>query len=561
MPKVDIPEFGLKGLNTDLPSFVLPLENFSDGINIRSISNRLSAVPAFTTYTTPFTALNKIYKGAQWTPAGSSFYNIAVVGNNTADDTVKAFIYNPSVTAPHPALDFPLHLDAAIGSMDPDLFVFNELLIGNFENNRPMYSAPNATTGGDFEYIPNWLPAVRVNNNTLSLVDAGSSYYISTVINADWSSVGGPLEAVVGDTFLCTTSNGNISTTLGAVNSAIQIYAKKITQYNGRLIAMNLYGGATEPITLSWSTPISDIASLSAVRWSSNGAFSDGDDLITDTAGKLVDGGQLGQYFIAYKEDAVIRYRDTGSPFYLVPEVAFSDDGLYSSNCFAEIEGNRHIVLGNRGVYIHNGGPDKENISKGVVENELYASINPLHKDRTFLFRHSEQKEVWICYSTTSNTGEGCNQAHVFNYQTSTWYKRTLPDIIDLTETEIAGAYIVLAFKVSDATIHKVGPTVEPTGHVAFQLNTMGDTSLTKNVSAIYPKCLNPISLKVQGTSKVGGDGGVVFGTGKSFNPLTDYKFDTRVNGRFISMKLEMVGGMSPEISGIEVDVETGGLR
>jgi len=557
MPKIDIPEFGLKGLNTDLPSFVLPLENFSDGLNIRASNNRLSAVPALTTFSSTFTALNKIYRGVQWTPAGSSFYNIAVVGNKTSDNSVKAYLDFNGVTT---TLDFPTVLDNAIGTDDPDMFVFNEVLIGNFENNRPMYSAPNAATQGDFAYIPNWLPAVRTSNTVLNSVIGGGTYYISTATTTDWSSIGGPTIAAAGDTFLCTSSSADISS-LGQVSYALQLYARKIAQYNGRLVAMNLYGGALEPITLSWSTPISNIASLGAVKWSTNGAFSDGDDLITDTAGKLIDGGQLGQYFMAYKEDSVIRYRDTGSPFYLVPEVAFSDDGLYSTNCFVEIEGNRHVVLGNRGVYMHSGGPDKENISKGIIEGDLYNSIHPAHKDRTFLFRHSEEKEVWICYSTSSNSGAGCNQAHVFNYQTNSWYKRSLPDINHLEETEIAGAYIALAFKPSTSSVFKIGATIEPTGYVAFQLNTMGDTSSTKNISAVYPKCLNTLKLKVQGTNKVGGTGSVVFGAGKDFNPVTDYKFDTRVNGRFISMKLEMVGGVSPEISGIEVDVEAGGLR
>jgi len=517
MPKVDIPEFGLKGLNTDLPSFILPLENFSAGLNIRSSNNRLSAVPAFASFSTTFTALNKIYKGAQWTPAGSSFYNIAVVGNKSSDNSVKAYIdFNGTATT----LDFPTVLDTTVGASDPDLFVFNEVLIGNFENNRPMYSAPDASTQGDFAFIPNWLPAVRTTNTTATAVVSGNSYYIATATSSDWSSVGGATVSAVGDTFLCTSTNSNISS-LGAVSAAIQIYAKKMAQYNGRLIAMNLYGGAAEPITLSWSTPISTIASLTAVKWSTSGASSDGDDLITDTAGKLIDGGQLGQYFIAYKEDAVIRYRDTGSPFYLVPEVAFSDDGLYSANCFVEIEGNRHIVLGNRGVYIHNGGPEKENISKGIIETELYGSINSTHKDRTFLFRHSEDKEVWICYSTASNSGAGCDQAHVYNYQTSTWYKRSLPDINGIAETEIAGAYIALAFKPSNSSVFKIGPAVESTGHVAFQMNTMGDTSATKNVSAVYPKCLNTLKLRIQGTNNAGGSGSVVFAAGKDFNPLT----------------------------------------
>jgi len=89
----------------------------------------------------------------------------------------------------------------------------------------------------------------------------------------------------------------------------------------------------------------------------------------------------------------------------------------------------------------------------------------------------------------------------------------------------------------------------------------MGDTSATKNVSAVYPKCLNTLKLRIQGTNNAGGSGSVVFAAGKNFNPLTQYKHDTRTNGRFISLKLEMVGGVSPEISGIEVDVEAGGLR
>ena len=73
------------------------------------------------------------------------------------------------------------------------------------------------------------------------------------------------------------------------------------------------------------------------------------------TPGKILDGGQLGEFFIAYKTDSVVRIRETGDSSILAFESIFEDDGIYSTRCFANIGNSQHLVVGNYGIYIHDG--------------------------------------------------------------------------------------------------------------------------------------------------------------------------------------------------------------
>ena len=93
--------------------------------------------------------------------------------------------------------------------------------------------------------------------------------------------------------------------------------------------------------------------------------------------------------------------------------VLFDDDGLYSPGCFADIGGGRHFVVGNSGVYMHDGGPNKQNISRGRIERELYADVDLVARDRTFVAHHPADKEVWICYKSVDfiGTNTGCDRA------------------------------------------------------------------------------------------------------------------------------------------------------
>ena len=135
------------------------------------------------------------------------------------------------------------------------------------------------------------------------------------------------------------------------------------------------YGNAT----MLWSTQITDLGTLVGTTWAAAATNSAGDDIITETVGDILDARPLGNYLIVYKSDGVYRVQDTGDPLYLVTELLFEDDGLYSPVCLVDIGGGRHFVAGNYGIYLHDGGPNKENISRGRIEAALFADINTKH--------------------------------------------------------------------------------------------------------------------------------------------------------------------------------------
>ena len=82
MPKTPRMPLGLKGLNTDIPSHSLPLDFFNAGNNMRPFNNALQGVSSFSANTSiKFETSNGetftgVYDAAQFTPAGSSYYNV-----------------------------------------------------------------------------------------------------------------------------------------------------------------------------------------------------------------------------------------------------------------------------------------------------------------------------------------------------------------------------------------------------------------------------------------------------------------------------------------------------
>ena len=121
------------------------------------------------------------------------------------------------------------------------------------------------------------------------------------------------------------------------VYQAFPFYARGMTQYNGRLVAYNLYldSPATpgvevvSPIELLWSQPISSLQSLNGVQWNSAPTNSAGNDYLTESPGEVLAALQLNEYLITYKSDSVYLYTDTGAPLYLVAKTLYTDDGIF----------------------------------------------------------------------------------------------------------------------------------------------------------------------------------------------------------------------------------------
>ena len=322
-----------------------------------------------------------------------------------------------------------------------------------------------------------------------------------------------------------------------------------------------------------------------------------GDDILTETPGEIVDGGVLGEYLIIYKDDAVYRYQDVGDPLFLIGEVQFSDDGLYSPDCFVDIGGSRHVVLGNYGVYIHQGGPQKQNISRNRIQTDLYADIIPDSKDEAFLFHNENDKEVWVCIPAadswesgasytagdvvkfgglayraevtipvsvtdppddpdawTELTVDGCNKAYVYNYEYDAWYTRDLPLDVDGTMPLIGtrgissfqkdGELWVLAFgnygvrRLDDE--RRFGGLYASNASVEMHYMDFGDPSKVKYVMAAYPHTMDDIQVSIEASNKLGASNTPTFPPNESmtFDSDEEYKQDWRIHGRYYHIKV-----------------------
>jgi hypothetical protein len=554
MPRVDLGPVGIKGLNSDTPAQKLDYENFSEGLNMRPFDGSLQGVFDFRSPTVKIDGAlggRNIYAFNQWTPSGSNEFNAVYLWDQNTDGQDLEIQIITDIT--DPTNDYAVNgASFGVSGLDDndrfniDLFAFNEIIIVNNGSATPR--EVRIVTSQD----------VTNNNDLTPYLGRFAAFPLTGWIDG--------------------------------------LTAERLIPYNNRIIALNANGTYTSSsqlgnVSLLWSTPITSIGTLTGVDFVPQTINSAGDDFATESVGEILDAGQLGEYLIVYKEDAVLQYQDTGDPLYLVGRLLFEDDGLYNPGCFKDIGDGRHFVVGNYGIYLHDGGPNKQNISRGRIERALYSDVHPLGRNRAFTFRHSRDKEVWVCYSSASfygnGTGSGCDRAFVYNYQNDSWYKRDLPTTLThgvrgITESEINGQVYIYAWgyngikqlwnEQDDVALRRYLPD----GYVEFLHSDLGEPGITKDVRQVYPICNDTIGIEITSSNILNSPANFtsiqeVRGKGfRTYDPSVSYKEDYRLNGRYYNFRLEMTSEnngqanespRNPTITGMGIDVSTGGNR
>ena len=519
-PPVNLAEFGLI---LDEPSNNTPANAWSNSLNLRAKDNSVQGVYKFedtnfglvapTTFS-QVTTSSKIMACVQWTPSGTDFLNIAYV---VEDDTSKGrvFVHNTNTNT---TVEITNALLAASFTLDdkypPQIFVFNELLIVNPATGTPQYISADATTSGTLQDIPGWLT------------------YTTNMVS-------------------------------------YPAIARVIRPFNNRLIAMSFVDDKNtasttddtfNAIDIAWSSNITGLGNLTGAEWVASSGNTAGDAFLTSTPGKILDGRQLGEFFIAYKTDAAVRVTEIGQPLILGFEPIFEDDGIFSSRCVASIGNSQHLVLGNYGVYLHNGQTEQQDLGKGKFQDGLYAAIKPADRDRAFLFRQTRDKEVWLCYSNLTNSGNGCNEAIVFDYGTGKIHKRTLPNITDLYEAEINGLLEIFGTSPDGALVQKLSVTTyESDGFLEITDKGLQDPGITKEVNKILVDSEENVKISFVGTRNIKET--KTFPTDITFNPASNYKVDVRDSGRYLNLKVTMDSATNPMLTTVAFSVKLTGIR
>jgi len=512
-PEID---FSSIGLMVDVPSNAIPQGGWSDSLNVRCRNGSVQGVNAFASdillhHTDANIANGEAKAVCQYTPAGGSSLVIAYIVKGV-NGNGSVLLYDTGGSGNSRWDDITNATAVNVFTFDddypPQIFVFNELIIVNPGTDAPPQFTTATNSAGSLAPLPGWQ------------VD----------------STGSP------------------------------IICRILRPYNQRLIAMSVkeeHGAGTaddvyQPIDFLFSSHITTIASLTAAQWTASTTNTAGDVFLNATPGAILDGGQLGEFFIAYKTDSVVRIRETGDTYVLAVDSIFEDDGIYSTRCFANIGNSQHLVVGNYGIYIHDGQSEKQDIAKDLFQDTMFALVKPAERNRTFVFQQTRDKEVWLCLPTNSNSTTGCDLAFVYDYSSGKIHKRTLPGVTDVFETEFEGNLKIYATK-SGTTLQTLSNTVLESGGYFERINdNLTSNGGVKHISRIEVNAVGSCLLALTGTQNLSDTASY---TNVTFNPDTDHKVDVRTSGRYMNLKVTMNGTTNPQLSKLQFGIKLMGVR
>mgnify|MGYP001350986644 CR=1 FL=1 len=519
-PEID---FSSVGLITDVPAHALPQGAWNDCLNVRVKDGSVQGVNSFSdsfTVDSGYPA-SKAVVVSQWTPAGSSYLNIAYILKDTASTTGtkgRVFVYNTQTSVNAEITNANANANFEIDdTYPPQLFVFNGLLICNPGTGTPQYISADETTAGSLIDLPHWMTYAGTNNKAI---------------------------------------------------------ARIIRPFKNRLVAMSFLNdkGTSStaddeefPIDFAFSSHITGLNSLAGAEWSTSVTNTAGDAFLTQTPGKILDGGQLGDSFIAYKSDSIVKVYETGDNFILGFSSMFEDDGIYSTRCFTNIGNSQHLVIGNYGVYIHDGQSQRQDIAKGLFQETLFDLVQASSKDRAFVFQQTRDKEVWFCFKSGLTSNGGCDRAFVFNYSDKKVHIRSLPDISDLFESELNGELKIFAANAEGNTIKELSSTsYEADGWFIRKSDSFQSNEGIKEINEILIETKGQLKIAVVGSASKLADSALytLFNADERlFNPANSYKIDARYSGRFMNLRVTMSGAINPELTTLQFGAKISSRR
>lgn len=329
----------------------------------------------------------------------------------------------------------------------------------------------------------------------------------------------------------------------------------------------------------------------------------------------IVDGAQLRDLFMIYKDHSIWEMRYIGLPEVMYFRKSFGEIGVLAKNCVTEVQG-RHILFGDGDIVAHDS-QSMNSILRSRMRRWLYNDIDTTYFHRSFVTQLLGRSEVWFCYVPTGATAAETDliqptKALIWNWKDNTTSIRDMPgascasfgivssgagsSTFDAatgtfdTDSEqfdellyqlqqhktIIGVPSTPFYRlqVLDSTERFNGSVMNayverlslPLERVSDDNRRKPDMSTIKHVRAVYPRITGTAGQIVEvyvGRQDVPG-GTVTYSGPYNFTIGTSYKVDTRVKGRLIAIRFE-TGVVSDNfnwaISGYSLDVDLDGRR
>ena len=394
--------------------------------------------------------------------------------------------------------------------------------------------------------------------------------------------------------------NGTTAAThLDNAPAFITTYCRSMRGFRSFLVALNLkQAGVNFPRVVKWSTEAA--TQTTPTSWNETTSTVDaGEYELADTKGDIMDGMQLRDAFMIYKEDAAYSMTYVGTPFIFSFRQLSPTVGAIATNCIAEFDGG-HAIFGKGNFYVNDGQRLKP-ILPQRLRDYVFTSIDGAQIDKCFVSADYGRTEILFCFTADGAPSVEPNKAVVWNYITNTFTIRDIPDVAHMgygnvgdpvlpstwasattTWATITGPW-TMSYALQDKVLLFADPIntklyrdrsgnkkdtalmtsyVERTG---LSLNAQGQPDFVgvKRISAIYPKMSinGSNSMTVYLGTSMSTEGGYDWKSAVLFNPDTQSKVSVRGTGKFYAVKFESSTDMDWELDGYALDVDNVGNR
>ena len=394
--------------------------------------------------------------------------------------------------------------------------------------------------------------------------------------------------------------NGTTAAThLDNAPAFVNVYSKSIRAFRSFLVALNINrGGIDYPRLVKWSTEagLQDIPS----SWNETTSTVDaGEYELADTKGDILDGLQLRDTFMIYKEDATYSMSYVGTPFIFSFRQLSPTIGAISKNCVAEFDGG-HAIFGKGNFYINDGQRLKPILPQKLKEY-VFTTIDGGQIEKCFVAADYGRTEILFCYTSDGALTLEPDEAVVWNYITNTFTIREIPDTAHMgygnvgnptTSTTWAAASDrwdtitgpwTMSYDLQDKVLLFADPgktklyrdrsgnkndTSDMTSFIERTGITVGssgqpDQTTVKRISSIWPKMsINSTNeINVYLGTQMSTQDGVSWGSPVTFNPNTQSKVSVRGTGKLYGVRFESTTDMHWELDGYTIEVEDAGRR
>lgn len=202
-------------------------------------------------------------------------------------------------------------------------------------------------------------------------------------------------------------------------------FCQSLRAYNNILIALGVTkAGLNLPYMVKFSTE-ADPGAV-PITWDPSDPTNDAGEFdIAQGGDPIIDGLQLRNSFMVYKEQSCWRLDYVGGTFILSNNKVLGMSGALNRNCIVELDGV-HFVLTNNDAIIHDG-QTAQSVLDGAARLTLFQDMDSAATGAAFVFKNPFLNEVFICYASVGFKIP--NRALVYNYKSKTVTYREMPNV------------------------------------------------------------------------------------------------------------------------------------